>query len=54
MIVDNTDNNLGYGGGANVGMKTASDTEARWMVLVNQDGTHEGRYDEVYQDTEGF
>ncbi|MEK7592605.1 MAG: hypothetical protein AAB508_04415 [Patescibacteria group bacterium] len=37
VIVDNTDNNLGYGGGANVGMKTASDTEARWMVLVNQD-----------------
>lgn len=38
-IVDNTDKNLGYGGGANVGMKTAFDAGARWVVVVNQDVT---------------
>lgn len=38
-IVDNTDINLGYGGGANVGMKKAFDAGARWVVVCNQDIT---------------
>lgn len=36
-VVDNTEKNLGYGGGANVGMKKAFDAGARWVVVVNQD-----------------
>ncbi|MEK9143480.1 MAG: glycosyltransferase family 2 protein [Patescibacteria group bacterium] len=38
-VVDNTDKNLGYGGGANKGMKKAFDAGARWVVVVNQDVT---------------
>lgn len=36
-IVNNTDRNLGYGGGANVGMKKAFDAGADWAVVLNQD-----------------
>ena len=38
-VVDNTDKNLGYGGGANVGMKRAFDAGVQWVVIVNQDVT---------------
>lgn len=37
IVVDNTEKNLGYGGGANVGMKKAFDGGAQWTVVVNQD-----------------
>lgn len=36
-IVDNTDKNLGYGGGANKGMKRAFDAGAQWVIVLNQD-----------------
>ncbi len=36
-IVDNTDSNLGYGGGANKGMKKAFDKGAEWAIVCNQD-----------------
>lgn len=36
-IVDNTDRNLGFGGGANVGMKKAFDAGGEWVVVCNQD-----------------
>ncbi len=36
-IVDNTEKNLGYGGGANVGMKRAFDAGAQWVIVLNQD-----------------
>ena len=39
VVVDNTERNLGYGGGANVGMKKAFSAGARWAVVVNQDVT---------------
>lgn len=37
MVVDNTKKNLGYGGAANRGMKTAFDAGAQWVVVINQD-----------------
>lgn len=37
MIVDNTKNNRGYGGGANAGMKRAMRQGAQWFVIMNQD-----------------
>lgn len=36
-ILDNTDRNLGFGGGANVGMKKAFDAGAAWAIVCNQD-----------------
>lgn len=36
-VVDNTGKNLGYGGGANRGMKVAFDAGAQWVVVCNQD-----------------
>lgn len=38
-VVDNTDKNLGFGGGANVGMKKAFDAGAAWAIVCNQDVT---------------
>lgn len=38
-IVDNSDKNLGFGAGANVGMKKAFDAGAEWVVVCNQDVT---------------
>lgn len=37
IVVDNTKNNRGYGGGANVGMRQALKLGAKWMVVMNQD-----------------
>lgn len=37
IVVDNTKNNRGYGGGANVGMKQAMRQGAQWFVIMNQD-----------------
>ncbi len=36
-VVDNTEKNLGYGRGANVGMKKAFDAGAKWAIVCNQD-----------------
>lgn len=36
-VIDNTDKNLGFGAGANVGMKRAFDAGATWAVICNQD-----------------
>jgi len=36
-VVDNTEKNLGYGGGANEGMRKAFDAGARWVIVLNQD-----------------
>lgn len=36
-IVDNTDKNLGFGGGANMGMKKAFNAGATWAIVLNQD-----------------
>lgn len=38
-LIDNTDKNLGFGGGANVGMRKAFDAGAAWAVVCNQDVT---------------
>lgn len=38
-VIDNTDRNLGFGGGANVGMKKAFDAGAAWAIVCNQDVT---------------
>lgn len=37
IIVDNTKKNLGYGGGANAGIKQALKQGAKWVVVMNQD-----------------
>ncbi len=37
VVVDNTENNLGYGAAANQGMKQAFDAGADWVIVVNQD-----------------
>lgn len=37
LVVDNTKNNRGYGGGANVGIKQALRQAAEWVVVLNQD-----------------
>lgn len=36
-IIDNTKKNIGYGGGANKGMKRAFDAGAAWAIVCNQD-----------------
>lgn len=36
-MVDNTQKNLGYGGGANRGMKRAFDAGVQWVIVLNQD-----------------
>lgn len=36
-VVDNTEKNLGYGGGANAGMRKAFDAGAQWVIVLNQD-----------------
>lgn len=38
-VIDNTDKNLGFGGGANVGMRKAFDAGTAWAVVCNQDVT---------------
>lgn len=38
-VIDNTNKNLGFGGGANVGMKKAFDAGAAWAIVCNQDVT---------------
>jgi hypothetical protein len=37
LVVDNTKNNRGYGGGANVGIRSALKSGADWIVIMNQD-----------------
>lgn len=37
VVIDNTQKNPGYGGGANKGMKKAFDAGADWVVVCNQD-----------------
>ncbi|MDP1721970.1 MAG: hypothetical protein Q8L37_02055 [Candidatus Gottesmanbacteria bacterium] len=37
IVVDNTENNIGYGGAANQGMKQAFDAGAEWVIVCNQD-----------------
>lgn len=37
IVVDNTQHNRGYGGGANVGIRQALDKGAEWIVVCNQD-----------------
>lgn len=37
IVVDNTKNNRGYGGGANVGIEQARKLGAKWFVVMNQD-----------------
>lgn len=37
IVIDNTKNNRGYGGGANVGMRRALKQNVQWMVILNQD-----------------
>lgn len=38
VVVENTEEkNLGYAGGANVGIRRAMEGEAEWMVVLNQD-----------------
>ncbi len=37
LIVDNTEENRGYGGGANVGIRHALTQGAQWVVVCNQD-----------------
>lgn len=37
VVVDNTQNNRGYGAGANIGIKEALDKGAEWVVICNQD-----------------
>lgn len=37
IIVDNTKNNRGYAGGANLGIRKALDQGARWAVVINDD-----------------
>lgn len=37
IVVDNTKNNRGYGGGANVGIRKAIEEGAEWIVNVNDD-----------------
>lgn len=39
IVVDNTDNNRGYSGGANVGVHQALEQGFEWLVLVNDDVT---------------
>ena len=39
IIVDNTNNNIGYGAAANQGMRQAFSAGARWVVVCNQDIT---------------
>lgn len=36
-VIDNTNHNLGYGGGANVGMREAFESGAQWVIVMNQD-----------------
>ncbi len=37
VVVDNSKQNLGYGGGANVGIRRALKKGAQWVVVLNQD-----------------
>ncbi len=37
VLIDNTGKNLGYGGGANVGIRRAIERGAEWVVVLNQD-----------------
>lgn len=37
IIVDNTTHNRGYGGGANIGIRQALQTDTSWVIVVNQD-----------------
>lgn len=37
LVIDNSSKNIGYGGGANVGMRGAFRKGADWVVILNQD-----------------
>lgn len=37
IVIDNTKNNLGFGGGANKGIIEALEKGAEWVVILNQD-----------------
>lgn len=37
ILIDNTINNRGYGGGANKGISEALNKGARWVIILNQD-----------------
>lgn len=39
LVVDNTTNNKGYGGGANLGLRQIIKEKAEWIVVMNQDIT---------------
>ncbi len=39
IVIDNTKNNRGYGGGANVGIRQVLKNGAEWVVLMNEDLT---------------
>ncbi len=37
ITIDNSKKNLGFGGGANVGIRKALESGAQWLVILNQD-----------------
>ncbi len=37
IAIDNSKKNLGFGGGANMGMRQAIERDAEWVVVLNQD-----------------
>lgn len=47
IVIDNTEKNLGYGGGANLGITRALDEGSDWVVVCNQDITLSNKDKEI-------